>query len=530
MARPDRTHGGSIGGDHSRRSVLRTTGTLAAGTVALGAGATGAVGGQSGEESPYQLEKKGQSQLGNPPGAFAEVEIREDGRYGLAGSYFTGGSFLVDLSDPANPERVHRVETGSDTTLNADVKFDPRDGIYYRSQEDEEGEDSGFKVIDYGFGDATPESPAVVANVDNGGVHNLFPHPDNETLETPILYAVNVDENNAGLDVFDVSDPANPRGIQVAEQGGGAGPRGAIHDFVVDPERQLGHAAYIFPPDDGDGIGGYAIFDTSDPADPTVIGSFDYTSRPNYTEVGTVGYRRCHFADYDPRRELAIVGDEIGIDIPGGKHVFDIGWGEGSPQNPKHLSFTHSPDAQSQDTPDELFDWTTHNHDVVPRGEDTLLVDGSYHEGVVLYDITDPTEIVTLDEYETDDGTTSPESVTGPSGFPIGDPPMCWGANYNAKLDLVAAVDMQTGFYTFDVTPEGPCGVDVTDNGNVARDPDADGRCEDVNGNGEADVVDVQALFANREDPAVRGSPGFDFNGQNGVDAVDVQKLFVELT
>jgi hypothetical protein len=524
MARSDGTQDGRIGGDHSRRSVLRTTGALAAGTVALGVGATGAVGGQPSGESPYQLEKVGQSQLSQPPGAFAEVEIREDGRYGLTGSYFTGGSFLVDLSDPANPSEVHNVELNSPETLNADVKFDPRDGIYYVSQEDETGEDSGFLVVDYGFGDATPENPEVIANVDDDGVHNLLPHPDNETLSTPIVYSVNLDDG-PGLDVVDVSDPANPELIRKA------GPRGSVHDFVVDPERQLGHAAYIFPPDDGDGVGGYAVLDTSDPANPTLLGSFDYTEREDYTEVGKVGYNRCHFADYDPRRELAIIGDEVGTGIPGGKHVFDIGWGEGSPENPIHLAFTHSPDAKSQDRPDELFDWTTHNHDVVPRGSDTLLVDGSYHEGVVLYDITDPTTIETLDEYETDDETVSTGTITGLSGFPIGTPPMCWGANYNAKRDLIVAVDMQTGFYTFDVTPEGPCGVDVTGNGNGARDPDADGRCEDVNGNGEADVVDVQGLLANRNDPAVQNNAaGFNFNGESGVDVVDVQKLFVELT
>jgi PKD repeat protein len=60
-------------------------------------------------------------------------------------------------------------------------------------------------------------------------------------------------------------------------------------------------------------------------------------------------------------------------------------------------------------------------------------------------------------------------------------------------------------------------------------DPDGDGRYEDVNGDGEIDVVDVQALFANLDAPAVRDSPqAFDFNGDGTVDVVDVQALFVE--
>jgi hypothetical protein len=61
-------------------------------------------------------------------------------------------------------------------------------------------------------------------------------------------------------------------------------------------------------------------------------------------------------------------------------------------------------------------------------------------------------------------------------------------------------------------------------------DPDGDGAYEDVNGDGTADVVDVQALFGNREDRVVANNPAaFDFNDDGTAGIVDVQALFAEL-
>ena len=78
-----------------------------------------------------------------------------------------------------------------------------------------------------------------------------------------------------------------------------------------------------------------------------------------------------------------------------------------------------------------------------------------------------------------------------------------------------------------DTAPDAP---DVTGDGNVATDPDGDGLFEDVNGDGEFSVVDVQALFANLDSAAVQDNPElFDFNGDGQVDVTDVQALFASL-
>jgi hypothetical protein len=61
-------------------------------------------------------------------------------------------------------------------------------------------------------------------------------------------------------------------------------------------------------------------------------------------------------------------------------------------------------------------------------------------------------------------------------------------------------------------------------------DLDDDGLYEDTNGDGTFNIVDVQALFANTDDPTAENNPGkFDHNGDGEFDIVDVQALYDEL-
>jgi hypothetical protein len=62
-------------------------------------------------------------------------------------------------------------------------------------------------------------------------------------------------------------------------------------------------------------------------------------------------------------------------------------------------------------------------------------------------------------------------------------------------------------------------------------DPDSDGKFEDINGDGEVTISDVQAIFVNIDDPVLQDNPElFDFSGNGEVNIVDVQRLFVEVT
>ncbi len=443
----------SVGVSNSRRrTVLKLLGTaLGTGAVLGTAGTAGAESG--GKPKKGSVRKLGQTILEPSGGAdvgphFAEESIRSDGRYAVVGTYQGElGTFLVDIRNPRNPTEVHRVDSPSFATRHADVKFDPRDGLYYRSLE---GPNTGVEVIDYGFDAGTPEEPAIVAHLDAGPTHNMDAHP-----EAPVLYTANEHDAPAGMSVWDVSDPAAPVHVGFAGVGQDDPDYEAadLHDVVVDPDRELAHLAFIGDQDEH--FDGYQILDVSDPFDPVEAGRVDYAPLEDYTEEklenGEPGFSNCHYANYDPERELAIVGDEIGVGVPGGKHVFDIGWGTGSPSDPVHIGFTYSPNAElMDDIPVELFDWTGHNFDVVSKGATTLLVSGDYHEGAVSYDISDPTDPTPTDQYRTDDR----EDEAGETlGF-IGSAPMAWGVDYADERDLTVVSDMVTGLYVFRFTPD----------------------------------------------------------------------------
>ena len=87
-----------------RRTLPRGIGVAAAATVGAGT----ASGETAAERARGRLSKRGHSLLSDPPGGYGEAAVRADGRYAVMGSFYgTGGSFLVDLSDPANPTEVH---------------------------------------------------------------------------------------------------------------------------------------------------------------------------------------------------------------------------------------------------------------------------------------------------------------------------------------------------------------------------------------------------------------------------------------
>ncbi len=421
---------------HSRRTALKFIGATTIAGIGLStaevaeAGNHGGDGGddEGGKKKKGDIRLMGHSLLSDPEGGYAEEDIRSDGQYALMGSFTgPGGSFLVDISNPRDPTEVHEVPTPSYDTRHADVKFDRRDGLYYRTLE---GDEVGVEVIDYGWGDGTPTDPMILQRIPAGSTHNVHAHPEGDVLYTT---------EHHGVGVWDTSDPTDVTGGEVY------GPEADLHDMIVDPDRDLLHCAFI-----GDGFDGYVIMDIEDPLEPEVAGKFSYEGLPTYEDVpvGEEGFQNCHYANYDPERDLAYVGDEIGFGKPGGKHVFDIGWGDGSVEDPQPIGYTASPDAEIMDEAEELFDWTGHNFDVITKGSTTMLVSGDYHEGAVVYDVSDPTDPTATDEFETD---LKADEANG-AGF-VGEAPMAWGVNYADQRDFTVVSDMQTGIYVLKFTP-----------------------------------------------------------------------------
>lgn len=435
--------------ENSRRDFLKYTG---AAVVAAGTTGTGVASAQDGgEESARRgrLRKLGRTLPEDPP-RYNFGDVRPDGRYGAVSSFPRAGnivaSTLYDLSDLETPEQVHRLPPANELTRSNAIRFDAlREGIYYRAQEPDDADaddpvgERGIEVVDYGYAEGTPEEPAVVAQLTtpNTGVHQLAVHP-----EQPVVYLVDETDDEPGVISVDTSDPTNPT---IADQ---VGPGGYCHALEVDTVRNVLHTAFIA----GDFVG-YAILDLEIPLCPREISRVDYVDYPDYEEIGEPGFEACHQAGFDPERDLAIVGDEVGSGIPGGKHIFDIGWDEGSLEDPVHVGFTHAPNAEVQEEGESFF-WTTHFHDVIPGSMTdsgtTLLVDGGYHEGTWLCDISDPRNPRPAEQYPTRD---VEENRILPGHAPS-HPPYCWSAMYNEERDFVFASDTKTGAYTFRVSDE----------------------------------------------------------------------------
>lgn len=385
--------------------------------------------------------------------------VSEDGRWAVLGSFPASDSLvastLYDLTELDAPRLVHELDSVSAGTRSNDVKFDAlRDGLYYRSQEADEmgGSDGGngtdregFEVVDFGWNEGTPEEPTVVGTLETpeSGVHKLTTHPDE-----PVLYLVDVDPgSDVGVLTVDVSEPTRPEIVETV------GPPGGCHDVEYDPRREVLHAAYIFGQNEG-----YVIYDLDDPYRPGMLGQFEYTDESDYETIGEPGFERCHQAHPDPDRDLTYVGDELDLGIPGGKHVFDVGWDEGSLEEPVPIGFTHAPDAREMDTSHRLW-WTTHFHDVVHFDDDVLLVDGGYRQGAWVCNVTDPRDPRPTERFATtvegedppDHSTETPAPAT---------PPFAWSAVYNEERDFVLVSDSVSGVHTFSLTSEPARGDD----------------------------------------------------------------------
>lgn len=454
--RPNNTSGmGSAElGKSSRRTVLKALGAGAVGASILAASSgTVAADGHVRDSAHGTISLQGHDPGERPEleqGIYTQGSIRDDGQLGVLGGYFgTIGTSLFDLSDPTNPEFIHRLPSSAEHRQNG-VKFlESTAGIYIRTMEPNVDEPEelaqGIQVVDYGWGSATAQNPEVIGELEvPGGVHKLDTH-----REEPVAYLSNTQGDTPGTWVVDLSDPANPE--KLAE----LSPPGYDHAPWVDMGRDYLYSAHI-----AGEFEGIVIRDISDPYDPELVTQVNYDLRPDYEEIGEPGFESCHFVAHDPERDILIVGDEVGGGIPGGKHIWDIGWDSGSPEEPEHIGFTHSPSAELQGE-EEPFFWTTHMHDVIPQSHTatgrTLLVDGGYHEGTWVCDITDPTDPQPAQQHIHKEGADvrSIENVDPAVGFL--DPlhvPFTWSAEYNRERGFVFASDCLGGAYTFEVTDD----------------------------------------------------------------------------
>lgn len=101
--------------------------------------------------------------------------------------------------------------------------------------------------------------------------------------------------------------------------------------------------------------------------------------------------------------------------------------------------------------------------------------------------------------------------------------------NYSAELGITTNVTKKPEIRipVNGTVVEGPPMVNEFQN--PPQNIDDDAYFEDINGNDEFDIGDVQALYANREGNTIQThSYAFDFNSNGGIDIGDVQALFVK--
>ncbi|SDM53166.1 hypothetical protein SAMN04487949_1980 [Halogranum gelatinilyticum] len=101
----------------------------------------------------------------------------------------------------------------------------------------------------------------------------------------------------------------------------------------------------------------------------------------------------------------------------------------------------------------------------------------------------------------------------------------------NLGLDVAALGDENGNSYTVDSTSGATVtAVDLAPIGNFQNSPNdlnGDGLYEDTNGDGVFNIVDIQATFANINDPVIQNNPEkFNYNGDATFDIVDVQAQY----
>lgn len=262
-----------------------------------------------------------------------------------------------------------------------------------------------------------PEELAFYETVDATGIHNCFVYDDHAYLTVnAVRQVMDEDEDrvgyrifgNAGVEIVDVSDPANPELASLWRL------RDGFESFAnagVNPNHDL------FVQDDllynAFWDAGIVVHDVSDPSNPEVVGQFgdspqaDEEIRPwwfkeegfgeYFAEVFPVeryyaGEGNAHYVEPTPDGNHIFVGDEKfpnrlkedpATEEFGGVRIFDTH----NFDNVEQVGFISPPDG------DRLR--TAHNF----RVTQDRLHSGWYHGGVHLHDISDPTDPDELARY-----------------------------------------------------------------------------------------------------------------------------------
>lgn len=307
--------------------------------------------------------------------------VQNDREFAVIGS--SDGTHFFDVTDADNIQEVGYV---AGKWQGADIihrDYHDYNGFLYAVAD--EGE-SSLQIIDLRN---LPESLEVVYDSDEllERAHNIF-----IDVDRGILYTQSQKDPDASMSLFSLANPANPTLMHVL-------------DF------EEAHDAYVR---DGicffnRGFSGLEIIDFNDPQNPVVIGSLtDY-------EFYGQGYNHSGWLT-DDGNTYAMCDENHGLPI-------------------KILDVSDVSDITVSSVL-EMKNDSSMVHNVMFRGD--YLICSYYHDGIVIYDLSDPSnpeKVVEYDTYDTDHYT----SYRG-----------AWGIYSGLPSGKLLISDMQTGLYVFE--------------------------------------------------------------------------------
>ncbi|MGH7542103.1 MAG: LVIVD repeat-containing protein [Gemmatimonadota bacterium] len=334
------------------------------------------------------------------------------------------GLDIVSVADPENPEVIYRWRIENQDlhqrTGGMDVKHFKWDGRYYVVQSLQFGQggpdtDLGAVVLDV-TGLPDPEEVEEVARIREpelpGGFHNIFvyKHSNGRVYLFTTVSGPFANVYDLGRVVEGDLDEALVAQVPVPDQGGDSGGRRGYHDFYVGYHPASGSDRFY-----GGGTGGYYIYDITDLQAPRLLTQI----------VGVPGVRGGHTFTPTPDGNFAVAETEYRY-AP--LRIFDL-----RPGLSGEVSAIRQPIAA----------WTAnwrnlvHNHEV---RWPYVFVSG-YLDGVVVFDIMDPENPITVGHYDTYLG---PENA---DRYPVFNG--TFGVDVRNADGLIVVSDMSTGIWTF---------------------------------------------------------------------------------
>ncbi|WP_254533525.1 LVIVD repeat-containing protein [Natrinema gelatinilyticum] len=419
-------------GSTGRRQFLRTSGVAAFGASLVGTGSAAA----SQDRRNPRLERIGHTTLGVRDGANTHGAVSEQHDLAAVGSFITVDPEvrLVDISDPTDPELTATIETGPGGDIrNSDIH--PSEPLVFTANEgavDEDGEGAGWAIVD-----ATDKyDPEFIGHftVDgaSSGVHNIQAFGDEYVLTVG---------HGRGLVVYDISDRENPAEVSSFQMPEPGEDHDDGHEHEGDGETI--HAAhvrdeYVFLAHWNRGM---YVLDMSDPEDPDVAASFDYSE-----EEADIPLRSCHHAVPHPEKDICLLGEEVGSGDPGYKHIVEFNLENGETEL---LSSFQFPQHANQPTGSQGYWWTGHFSDWGVGDQQDVVFSGDYKAGVQVFDVSNPEDPVRIHQYIPTKGADEVRRENPDRLGLVDNVPFTWGAESSLAGDsgYVYVSDATTGLH-----------------------------------------------------------------------------------